>query len=156
MASSFLLSHELIYLMTWLLNNEKARLKSLIQEALENGLDKELDNMAINDQNLPSNEQLHEAFLSFLIYLENALLDVVEKNEKKKPLREQLIASIKDLNISTSTIDMQTLWVSLRQAENDLKTEQVSSTSVTSNAAKKLLLEKVIKNWKPSKKEMVH
>jgi hypothetical protein len=56
--------------------------------------------------------------------------------------------------MSTSTIDMQTLWLSLRQAEHELNHEK--NLSLSTPSTKEILLQKVIKNWKPSKKETVH
>lgn len=149
MDSSFLLSLELLCLMNWLVKNEKTRLKILIKDAVKDGLGDELDTLA-STQNLQTNEKLHESFVTFLVYLESELKDSLEKEGQYSILRENLASSLKTLNIN---LDSSTVLTSLKQVEQELLRDVEPKNE---SKTRKLLLKKMIKNWKPSKKDTIH
>lgn len=149
MDSSFLLSLELLCLMNWLVKNEKTRLKILIKDAVKDGLGDELDTLA-STQNLQTNEKLHESFVTFLVYLESELKDSLEKEGQYTILRENLASSLKTLNIN---LDSSTVLTSLKQVEQELLRDVEPKNE---SKTRKLLLKKMIKNWKPSKKDTIH
>lgn len=148
MSSNFLLSVELIKLMGWLTKNEKTAVKALIKKAIFRGLGNELEKATTSI----NNDMVHDTFVNFLVYLEETLIEALQQENVNKPLRESLISAIQDLKIDN--IDTQTLWTSVRQAERELSGHEMRSAKQAD--AKKMLLEKIFKNWNPTKKEVSH
>ncbi len=152
MSSNFLLSVELIKLMGWLTKNEKTAIKALIKKAIFRGLGKELEKVTTSSHAEINNDMVHDTFVNFLVYLEETLLEALQQENVNKPLRESLISAIQDLKIDN--IDTQTLWTSVKQAERELSQNEIHSAKQAD--AKKMLLEKIFKNWNPTKKEISH
>jgi len=151
MSSNFLLSVELIKLMGWLTENEKAALKALVKKAIVRGLGKELENTATTHAEI-NNDMVHDTFVTFLVYLEEILLEALQQDNENKPLRESLISAIQDLK--ADNIDTQTLWTSVKQTERELTSNDAMHAKQCDT--KKMLLEKIFKNWNPDKKEINH
>lgn len=155
MSASLSLSFELICLMGWLLKHEKTTLNALVQQAMKNGLGQALKE--INpDEYAKLSEELHATILDFLFYLEETLaynLDKTENSEEEKIVITQKIAHpLKKLNYEN--IDHQTLKMSVRQAKAELSEKK--SESLDPDQARQLLYEHIMKNWKPSKNEVMN
>jgi hypothetical protein len=151
MASSLLLSFELIYLFGWLLKNEKPKLESLIKLAIKNGLKEELDDTKKSNVSPVLNEDLYDTFIDFVDYMENSLLDKLEKRANKT-VQKKISTSLENINPKLKNIDQQVVWVALKQAENELSQKK----GKTSKEAKKILLDKILKNWTPTKKDDIN
>ena len=101
MADNLFLSYELMYLMHWLLKHEKTKLKALIKHVIESGLGAQLSNMKKQDQSINKNldASLQNSFIEFLYFVENELLNHLENAEGQEYYQEDLLASLKKLNL---------------------------------------------------------
>lgn len=153
MADNLFLSYELMYLMHWLLKHEKSKLKALIKHVIEGGLGAQLSNMKKQDQSINKNldTSLQNSFIEFLYFVENELLNHLENAENQEYYQEDLLASLKKLNLKN--IDMDIVWTSVQQAKSALEknAEKQPVASLETNEVKDVLLAKVLKNWKPKK-----
>ncbi len=154
--SSLLLSFELIYLIEWLLKHEKSRLKLFINHAVKNGLGERLQNADLSED-ITTNEELHNTILDFIEYIESTIHDSLkEKGAASSEIREDLASSLKHINLAN--VDPSTIWISVKQAETTIsrKLRQNTKENTKSPKTKEVLLEKILKNWTPPKKECVN
>lgn len=152
MADNLFLSYELMYLIHWLLKHEKGKLKALIKHSLENGLGAHLNNVKKGQKTLnPStDDSLQNSFVEFLYFVENELLNYLENEQAPEYFQEDLLSSLHKLNLNN--VDMETVWTSIQQAKSALeKTTGKQKKPAESETVKNVLLEKVLKNWKPKK-----
>lgn len=164
MSTSFSLSFELIYLMSWLLKNEKKQLEALIKDALKKGLADELETLDIYQDEEDSIAQLQDTILEFLMFLEDSLLESLEEKPLDKNTKNKLILDLK--KISPRSIDLKTIWLSMQQAKNKLNKSQsfenIQSaqkeeiTTEKDKDIKKLLFSQLLKNWKPKNNDPVN
>ena len=157
MSTSLSLSFELICLMGWLLKNEKTTLNALVKQAIKNGLAKDLSE--INPEEYAKiSGQLYTTILDFLVYLEEALahnLDSTKNSTHEKTTPETIFPPSKKR--SGSNVDHSMLKISMKQTKAELEKEmQKKAASLDPDHAKKLLYEHIIKNWKPSKNELMN
>ncbi|HBS48514.1 TPA: hypothetical protein DEO28_01270 [Candidatus Dependentiae bacterium] len=151
MSSSLLLSFELIYLIDWLLNNERTKVKLLIKNAVDKGLGNELRGM---DPKIAAirNDELQLSFLDFLDFLEDTLNETLKTDlQKNLNLKENISSELKKLNISN--VDSKTLWVSINQAELEVL-KKLNKGLEDKVDSKEILLEKILKNWHPTKDQI--
>ncbi len=156
MATSLFLSLELIYLMNWLIKNDKSRLRVLIKHALDNGLEAELVSLE-NTENFNienADETLYKTFLEFLTYMEDALVDNLERKQKDHVIQGELSTQLKKLNVRN--VNVRTLLRSVKQTRDALAKSADGTTKASSEETKKLLLKKLLQNWHPSKNDSVN
>ena len=153
MAESFSLSLELICLMNWILKHEKSKLRALVKEAINNGFSEELSQIDsyetddINDLN-----QLHTTILDFLIYLEDSLLETLEKKVFANNSKENLNTTLQKIN--PQIVDPQTIWRSMQQTSTKLtKNHPTTTSNQNEKRAKDVLFSQLLKNWKPANNE---
>lgn len=156
MSSSLLLSFELIYLIEWLLKHEKPRLKLFIKHAVKNGLGEKLQTADFSEDVTTNNEELHNTILDFIEYIESTIHDSLkEKGAASLEIREDLASSLKNINLSN--VDPSTIWISVKQAETTINRKLRQNTENTKPPkTKEVLLEKILKNWTPPKKECIN
>ena len=145
MSTSFSLSLELILLMNWLLENDKTKLKALIQETIKQGLYEELELSEEYQDKLNDTNFLHNTVSDFLLYLEDVLLECLEKNDVDNNCKEKLRPTLQKIN--NQAIDFKTVWLSINQA----KAKHTPKQDI-----KKELFSQLIKNWKPKENEPVN
>jgi len=129
--------------MDWLLNNGDQQIANLVKFAINNGFFEELEKID-NKKYTQITEEIPTIILEFLLTLEDCLLDGLESVELDKNSKEKLIPAIK--KIDTHNIDVKTIWLSVHQTKASL-----NETKTTN--AKKILFEKILKNWAPTKNE---
>ena len=151
MASSLLLSFELIYFLGWLFKNEKKTLDSLIKQSVNKKFRAELDTINLAE-GMRVNDEIYDNFIEFIEYMENTLIDKID-GKGKKTVRKKLSSSLNHLNSKLNSIDDQTIWLAMKQAETELSQDKSKQTS---NETRKLLLGKILKNWNPSQEEEVN
>lgn len=159
MADNLFLSYELMYLLNWLLKNDKTKLKTLIKSALEAGLASQLSNFRKTDNSMEDkqiNADLQNTFVEFLYFVEQELINNLETMENQDVFQEDLVSSLKQLNIKN--IDLETMWTSMQQAKSVLNKKNIKNDKEedTPEQIKNVLLEKVLKNWKPTKSDPVN
>ncbi|MFC1894831.1 hypothetical protein ACFLYH_02685 [Candidatus Dependentiae bacterium] len=146
MSTSFSLSLELIFLMNWLLKNNKIKLKNLISEAIKQGLLEELELIDENEENLNDTTFLHNTILDFLLFLEDSLLETLEQKNINFDLKEKFKSTLQKIN--SQSMDRKTIWLSMNQT----KIKNKSNNDEVKNA----LLNQLIKNWKPKDNEPIN
>lgn len=157
MPTSFSLSLELIYLMNWLLKNEKTHIKKLVGKAIENGFLNELEQIENYDNASVDINFLHNTILDFLIFLENTLLEKLNKEEMSITSKEKLKKTLQKIN--PHKIDMKTIWLSMQQTKSKtLQQEKNNSTNIENqlnqnDQLKRVLFAQLLKNWSPKKND---
>ena len=154
MNTSLSISFELIYLINWLLKNQTEDLNKLVQNALNKGFAEKL--VQLNEENQSKlAEEMPVAILDLLFYLEDSLLDNLEEMELTSLQGEALAPIIK--KIDSSNIDTNTLWISLQQAKEAIAKSKIENRNpIKQNNSKKILLEKILQNWKPGQDETLN
>ena len=73
-----------------------------------------------------------------------------------KPLQVHLFAKLQEMNITG--VDSQTMWSSIKQAENVITTRQSKEPerSAKPQEERHLLLEKLLENWQPEEQVEVN
>ncbi|MBD3231219.1 hypothetical protein GF322_01000 [Candidatus Dependentiae bacterium] len=145
MSTTLSLSLELIYLMNWLLKNDKNKLKKIIEESIKSGLAQEIDQIDNFNNDFENLDSIHNSILDFLFFMEDTLLEALEKKDSDFIEKEKLKPTIQKIN--SQKIDLKTLWMSIQQTK-------IKNTS--KKDLKKLLLSELIKNWRPKKNEPVN
>ncbi|MCK4651442.1 hypothetical protein KAT08_04695 [Candidatus Babeliales bacterium] len=158
MPTSFSLSLELVLLMNWLLKNEKTKLKFLIEDTIKNGFLKELEKIDQLENNSFEINKLHASILDFMIYLEDILLDTLEKKDLNFQAKEKLTTALEQVN--PQNMDLKTVWQSVQQAKNLVikQTNQKNSNDnkFSNEEIKKTLFFQLLKNWNPRSNEPVN
>ncbi|MCF7799972.1 hypothetical protein K9M16_03170 [Candidatus Babeliales bacterium] len=158
MDTNFSLSLELIYLMNWLLKNEKEKLKILINQSIKNGLSYEMEQLdKITDNQIDPNDnmQLHNTILDFLIFLEDTLVECLEDQELDTKSKERLNLSIQ--KILPQQVDIKTMWLSVQQTKEEIsKIKKVANKSLGEEELRNTLLTQLIKNWNPKNNETIN
>jgi len=152
MDSNFSLSFELVCLMDWLLKNGDQQMVDLIKFAINNGFAAELEK--IDDKKYAQiTDQLPSIILEFLLTLEDILFESLEKVELDTKSKEKLIPAIK--KIDTHSIDFKTIWLSMQQTKSSLVKDNTKKATKETKAknAKRILFEKLLKNWDPTQNE---
>jgi len=162
MSTDLSLSIELIYLMDWIVKNEKTLLNNLVKHSIENGFIKELDKIDLGNHTNP--DLLFEVVYAFMTKIEDCLVENLEKAQLSDSQSEEIIPAIK--KISMESIDLKTMWLSLQQTKIQLNKVQkqqnrhekldVENAQNTKHNSTSILFEQIIKNWKPTKKEIIH
>ena len=156
MAETLFLSLELMYLMNWLMKHERARLRLLIKQALNNGLDTQLESIERFKRNADPKveEQFHETFLEFIQFLEQSMFEAQEKNNEQNPLQHDLLTALQQLNVKD--IDAQTVWPSVKKARSTLKKQSEAEQKNSPQEVKNVLLATLLDNWTPSHDDSVN
>ena len=158
MNSSLSLSFELIYLMGWLLKRDKAKLKKLVAEAIEQGFIDEVDALSDADYLLLS-DQMQSTVEQFMESLEDAITEGVQSMHGSEPMHQDLAPTLKKFD--TDLLDEKTLSLSMQQTKKKLShkkkhhAKQESLVPVDAEA-NSILFERLLKNWNPSKKDLMH
>lgn len=166
MGTDLSLSLELICLMDWVVKNQKNQLNLLVKHAVENGFVRELEKIDGNDHS--NVDRLYNSVIEFLTLLERYLIQNLEKYELSENQTNEIIPAIKKLNMEN--IDLKTLWLSLQQTKVQLNKKQKKLIQIagatkdtnpnnlveTNPNSTSILFEQILKNWKPTKKEIVN
>ncbi len=155
MNSSLSLSIELIYLMGWLLKNEKSKLNALVKEAMKNGLAYDLQKLNTIDYE-DTSDHLHKTVLNFLSYMEEALANNLDVVHVRHDQQEIIMPAL--TNLEEDSLNENTLQVSMQKARADLQREVESGSAQRVNAdyAKQLLFKHILENWQPNNEEILN
>jgi hypothetical protein len=146
--------------MGWLLKHEKNMLNSLIKHALKNGLAVDLEKIQAYNYSHVAGE-LQTTILDFLSFLEKALAKNIDaqghSHDAQGGQDENIFSTIKKLD--QENVDLKQVKLSIQRAKsllNKAATEEKNSPQETEEQAKTLLFEHILKNWKPSKGDLVN
>lgn len=158
MNSSLSISFELIYLMGWLLKNDKAKLKKLVAEAIEQGFIDEVDAMSDADYLLLS-DQMQSTVEQFMESLEDAIAEGIHGTYEHEALHKNLVPTMKKFD--TDLVDEQTVLLAMQQTKKKLSYKKNNNVkkgnpAVVEAEAHSILFERLLKNWTPTKKDVMH
>lgn len=155
MNSTLSLSIELIYLMGWLLKNDKAKLNALVKQAVNDGLAYDLQKLGdIVHEDV--SEHLHKTVLNFLTYMEEALTSNLDVMNIKHDAEEAILPTLS--NVEEEGLNDNTLQLSVQRTKAELQ-KQIESGAINSlnpEHAKQLLFKNILENWKPSNEETLN
>lgn len=156
MNSSLSLSFELIYLMGWLLKNEKKMLNALVKHAIKKGLAHDLKEMNPSDLGDMS-DKLYKVILDFLVYLEDSLAKNLDSVDLDSKTEDAILPAVKKLDYDH--LDLKTIRLSMQQAKSQLSNNpdgpQENDVTFVEDA-QKLLYEQILKNWAPNNNETLN
>ena len=139
------ISVELLMLLEWLTKNERNLLDSIVKNSLKNGLSSRL-----NDINDLENDELAERFyptiIDFLLTIESCLIENMQREEERTFTDQDFLPVIK--KISFTDINLKTIYQSTNQANKKIKSYKNKKAD-----SQKILIEQLLKNWKPNKKD---
>jgi len=140
------ISFELICLLKWILEHDSNKIKKIISKALHAGLNNEIQKNRSYGQDF-SMEDVHNVLLDFFDMMEVLLIETLSEQAIKKALEKNLMPSID--RIDSSVCDEATVNFSIEKAT--LKAERDPKENI-----KKVLMEELLKRWKPRKKNILN
>ncbi len=152
------LSLELICLMNWLLKHEKQGLNTLIKQAIQHGFAKELEK--IDTQNYTQiADDLYSTILDFLLHFEKVLLKNIETVQLDSATQNAILPALERIDIDS--VDGKTLWLSMQQTKaklgkNGQETVKPAELAEKQQDPKAIFFEQIIKNWKPTKDDLLN
>ena len=155
MNSSLSLSIELIYLMGWLLKNEKSKLNALVKQAMHDGLAYDLQKLQdITHEDV--SDHLHKTVLNFLSYMEEALADNMDAPHMTHEADQAILPALN--NLEEESLNDSTLQVSIQQAKADLQKEMDRGAANVLNPdhVRQLLFKHILENWNPHNEEVLN
>ena len=145
----FVVSKELIQLLRWLVENEPENLKNLVNQALEDGLQEELQPQQPRTEN--NHEETQQSVIDFFSLLESLLHEVNGGNDEDEHTQSRTMFPALN-HIDSNICDHNTLAVSAAKASSQLPEDEEASQA----DAKEALCKALIKYWKPDKTRFVH
>lgn len=142
----FVLSHELLQLLIWLMENEPDSLKKIIARALSKGL-KEHIKSSQELNNTCTAQEAQYTIIEFLSMLEALLYETSHEHLIAHALQRNLIPASGHVDqklINTSTVESSVAAATL-QADGHPEKD-----------AQDIFLKEILKRWKPSKKTISH
>ena len=155
MDTNLSLSFELIYLMGWLLKNEKSMLNDLVKHAVKNGLAQDLQRVDSYGC-VQMSDELYGTILDFLSYLEKSLAKNLDANIAPLRSEEAIFPTLKKLD--QENLDLKNIKLSIQKARDLLNKniEDKDNTIQQTELAKNVLFEHILKGWKPSKGDLLN
>ena len=91
-SGQFVLSYELIALLQWLMDNDINQLKNIIKNALQNGLEEQLQTIKPKEEQCL--EDIQENIIDFFSIIEALLIESKNELTFKKALEKKLLPAI--------------------------------------------------------------
>jgi len=137
--NQFVISYELLELFKWLLDNEQEGVKKLVDKALRNGLNNQLNT---HYRKNPSQEELQSDIIDFFMLLETILYEGINEDEIRKITQRNLLPAIDQ--IDSKVYDNSTLAATIARAT-------MTAENHPERDAKDILCRELLKRWKPKK-----
>lgn len=155
MDTNLSLSFELIYLMGWLLKHEKGLLNDLIKHAVNHGLAQDLQKVDPRTYGQVNND-LYAVIVDFLSFLEKSLAKHLNENIAHVEGEDVIFSTIKKLD--QENLDLKSIKLSIQKARDLLvkNSEEGKPVEQQTELAKNVLFEHILKNWKPSKTDLLN
>ena len=160
MTSHLTVSLELIAFMRWLLKNRKSLLNALVDQAINDSLYDEMEELAEQSSEMTS-EELHKIVNGFLSHIEGQLAEhMLEGHEHDNDvtadtaLPSKLLQSLSSLTKSQlQSFDEAELHTSAQQTATVLSQQDGSQSE---QVKKHLLLRNLLNNWSPDKNDGIN
>lgn len=144
--TQFVLSHELICLLRWMLKHDAKKLKKIIATAVYSGLRNDLQKDK-TPTDVARLEDLQEVIVDFFGMLEGILLESLDEHAVQKAIEKNLLPSIDQ--IDSTICDDATVRFSVEKATSDIEKN-------TNESPKDLLFKELLRHWKPNKKSVAN
>lgn len=144
MEGDIVLSFELLVLVNWLMQNEKQMLNNLIKHALKNGLDQEFEKISSTD-NIEVNEQFYTTIISFLLFMEDSLIECLSHIKINKDTQDDILPVLKKIDMRNINVKP-TFSVAKKSKAQNISTEET----------KDVLFQQILKSWKPNKNDLMN
>lgn len=138
------LSFELLVLINWLMQNERQMLNNLIKHALKNGLAQEFEKISDMD-NIEVNEQFYTTIISFLLFMEDGLVQNLSQIKISKDTHDDIFPVLKKIDMKD--INIKPIFSGVKQSQ---------TASVDTEETKNVLFHQILKNWKPNKNDLLN
>jgi len=142
------ISHELLFLLQWLIAHEEKKIKQIIKKAFKSGLQNKLDHFSKknNHKKETSSEDLTYIVNDFFNLLEHSLLDAMTSTLTNNHNHHQMIPALD--KIDSTVCDSTVVQSSLEKASTEF------AKHPEKNNAHQILFHELLKNWKPGSKVM--
>lgn len=138
--NKFILSHELLALLIWILENEEKALAALIKKAVNAGLKHEIAyNTPLHNEELIMEAQ--NTVIDFFSLMEAHLAETLHERSIKKATVRNLLPALDQLD--AKNFDSETVRMCIAKATNLPKDSK--------KTAKEALCKELLKNWNPQK-----
>ncbi len=144
--AQFVLSHELLYLLRWLIEHDANKLKKIITKAVTSGLREEMQKVD-NTAELNLSEDMHHSIIDFFELLEELLLDAINEHVAQKAREKNLLPAIDQ--IDSTVCDDATVRFSVEKATKKMELNPNANP-------KEQLLKELLKRWKPHNKNVIN
>lgn len=138
----FVISHELLKLLEWLIDHEQESLKELIKRAIDGGFPIQHIRHVSGDS-----DELQQNVIDFFALIEALLHEAANEDEAEKVLRRSLIPAIN--NIDSRMYDLGAFTTSVAKATAAASRQKGASP-------KEVLCKELLKRWKPHKQSNVN
>lgn len=158
MTSHLTVSLELIAFMRWLLKNRKSLLNALVDQAINDSLYEEMEELAEESPDL-SSEELHKIVNGFLSHIENQLAEHMlegheHEDEGSTAQPSKLLQSLSPATkAQLQSFNEDDLHTSVRQTATVLNQQDGAHSE---QVKKHLLLRNLLNNWSPDKNDGVN
>ena len=147
--NKFVLSHELLTLLIWVLDYEEKALIALIKKAVITGLknDSSYNPAVFNEaRHEELAEDAHNTVAYFFNIMESHMVEIMHEQSIKRASEKNLLPAIDQLN--TSDFDDETVQLCIAKATNLPKDSK--------RTAKEALCKELLRNWNPQKNQVVN
>ena len=142
----FVVSHELIVLLQWLIEHEQESLKKIIARALPHGLEAALQATQSSQHQPLNQDELQQNVVDFFSLLETLMYETSNENEVNTILQRAKIPAIQHIN--ANQCDKQAIAISIAKATQAAENHKENP--------KEVLCREFLRRWKPLKKQQLH
>lgn len=146
------ISLELLCLINWLLEHDKASLRAMVKRALEKGFSQDLQNLDASEPD----DAMYGVLFDLIEFLEGCLFDHLSDIKMDEKIQERIVPMLQKLE--GRTIDMRTLWLSMQQTKTQINEQKQEDAALETKRldAQDILVTQLLKNWKPDNSETVN
>jgi hypothetical protein len=141
------ISYELLMLLQWMLEHEQEPLRKIINRALHNGLQKQLESVTTQRERQQAAAELQDSIIDFFMLLETQIDDLMNEDHTQEVIQRNMLPALKQVDARTYSYGA--LETSIAKAEAAFCKSDVGNP-------KDILCKELLKRWKPSKKLATH
>jgi hypothetical protein len=146
------ISIELLCLINWILENDKASLEAMVKRALEKDFSKALQDLNVSEPD----DAMYAVLFDLIEFLENCLFDHLSEVKMDEKIQGRIIPMLQKLE--GRNIDIRTLWLSMQQTKTQIHAQALEDNALEPKVqdAQEILVTQLLKNWKPDNSETVN
>lgn len=141
------ISHELLLLLRWLVTHDEEKLKKIINKALSNGLQRELQHVDSIKADAETEQEMHYSVTDFFALMEILLAEGMNQQLTNEAKQQNLMTTLE--HIDSTICDDETVRMSLEKAT-------VKIADNPHDNPKDVLYTEILKRWKPHNKNSLN